>query len=153
MLTHLYPRAEVLPGRILKDPASSKQREFDYIVISSHPKEILLVELKGYVGNSFIRMGQMIRKTLYLISQLDRMQSPKPIIKRTRHIRTISYHSFLSLVEVSTMTRTNCYKILAKVNLNLVRSRRAMMEKAYCNYWNQTAFHTKRKLLMITISN
>ncbi|ANI89711.1 hypothetical protein A9P82_10670 [Arachidicoccus ginsenosidimutans] len=56
ILKHFYGNAQIFPDKTLKLP-DKKQREFDYILISSHPKEIVLVELKGYAGNSFIRLG------------------------------------------------------------------------------------------------
>ncbi|MGF6927386.1 hypothetical protein QFZ48_002886 [Chitinophaga sp. W2I13] len=57
VLSTLYPKAQFLPGKILKHPQKDQKREFDYILASSHPKELILVELKGYAGNSYIKLG------------------------------------------------------------------------------------------------
>ena len=57
VIKRFYPNAQVLQSRKLKSEWKNKIREFDLILISSHPKEILLVELKGYTGKSFISLG------------------------------------------------------------------------------------------------
>jgi hypothetical protein len=62
VLKYFYPNSQIIPGKKLKDPNNSKIREFDLIVISSHPKEILLLELKGYTGKSFISVGNAEEK-------------------------------------------------------------------------------------------
>lgn len=53
----LFPKAIFYPGKILKHPDTGKIREFDYIIISTNPKELIFVELKGHEGSSFIRVG------------------------------------------------------------------------------------------------
>lgn len=65
VIKRFYPNAQVLQSRKLKSVKKNKIREFDLIFISSHPKEILLVELKGYTGKSFIPLGSAdIKDTL-----------------------------------------------------------------------------------------
>ncbi|MCD0489675.1 hypothetical protein LPB86_15645 [Pedobacter sp. MC2016-14] len=57
VVAHFYPNAQLLQGKKLTDPTSGKSREFDLVIISSHPKEVMLVELKGYAGKSLIPVG------------------------------------------------------------------------------------------------
>ncbi|MCX2479367.1 hypothetical protein OQY15_09720 [Pedobacter sp. MC2016-15] len=57
VIKRFYPNSQVLQSRLLSNPKKKKIRKFDLIFISSHPKEIILVELKGYTGKSFIRLG------------------------------------------------------------------------------------------------
>jgi len=65
VIKNLYPNSQVLQDKKLKDPSNGKSREFDLIIISSHPKEVLLVELKGYTGKSLIQVGNAdIKDTL-----------------------------------------------------------------------------------------
>lgn len=62
VIKYFYPESQVLQSILLTDPKNGKQREFDLILISSQPKEILLVELKGYTGRSYIRVGSSEEK-------------------------------------------------------------------------------------------
>lgn len=57
VIQHLYPASMFLPAKVLKHPNRDQTREFDHIVSSSHPKELILVELKGYAGNNYINLG------------------------------------------------------------------------------------------------
>jgi len=57
VIKRFYPNSQVLQGKRLINPNNNKIREFDLILISSHPKEIILVELKGYTGKSYISVG------------------------------------------------------------------------------------------------
>lgn len=57
VITHFYPNSEVFQGKIMKNTKTGSIREFDLVIISSHPKEIVLIELKGYTGKSFIGLG------------------------------------------------------------------------------------------------
>ncbi|MGJ1436073.1 hypothetical protein [Sphingobacterium siyangense] len=53
----IYPNSEFLPNKKLKHPGKEQIREFDYIISSSNPKELIFVELKGYAGKSFLNLG------------------------------------------------------------------------------------------------
>lgn len=53
----IYPNSEFLPNKKLKHPLKDQTREFDYIISSSNPKELIFVELKGYAGKSYINLG------------------------------------------------------------------------------------------------
>lgn len=59
LLKFLYPDAEITQGRILKskEKDSKEGYEYDYIIKSAHPKEIVIVELKGYSSSAFIALG------------------------------------------------------------------------------------------------
>ena len=57
ILESIYPNSQIFPSKLLKHPDKEMTREFDYIIVSSNPKELILVELKGYAGNSYIRLG------------------------------------------------------------------------------------------------
>lgn len=57
IIKSFYQNAQVFQSKRLTNPKDEKIREFDLILISSHPKEILLVELKGYTGKSYIQIG------------------------------------------------------------------------------------------------
>ena len=57
VLQSIYPNSQFFPNKKLKHHVSEVTREFDYIIVSSNPKELILVELKGYAGNSYIRLG------------------------------------------------------------------------------------------------
>jgi hypothetical protein len=58
-LKRMYPNAVIQRDRVLEDPAvAGKFREFDYIILSTTPLEITLVELKGYPSNSSIALGE-----------------------------------------------------------------------------------------------
>lgn len=57
VIKRFYPNAQVYQGKSLTDPKNNKQREFDLILISSHPDEIILAEFKGYTGRSYINLG------------------------------------------------------------------------------------------------
>jgi hypothetical protein len=57
-LKRFYPNAIIHRGKVLQDPVEkSKYREFDYVILSSNPPEVVLVELKGYPSNSSIALG------------------------------------------------------------------------------------------------
>lgn len=57
VIKNLYPNSQVIQDKKLTDSTTGKRREFDLIIISSHPKEVLLIELKGYTGKSLIQVG------------------------------------------------------------------------------------------------
>ena len=57
VIQRFYPNALVFQGKILSDPQSGNLREFDLILISSQPDEIILAEFKGYTGKSYINLG------------------------------------------------------------------------------------------------
>jgi hypothetical protein len=60
LIKRLYPNAEIYPGKILyqKDEEGAKlSHEYDYLIKSSQPKEIVLIELKGYSSKATIDLG------------------------------------------------------------------------------------------------
>lgn len=60
LLKLLYPFAEIIHGKTLteKKPDGKKEYyEYDYIIKSSNPREILIVELKGYSSHANIPVG------------------------------------------------------------------------------------------------
>jgi hypothetical protein len=61
LMKRLYPNAEIYPGKILylqqQQLGKKQSHEYDYLILSSQPKEILLVELKGYPSTSSIAKG------------------------------------------------------------------------------------------------
>lgn len=58
-LKAFYTDAEITQGRVLKlkEKDSKEGYEYDYIIRSAHPKEIVIVELKGYSSSAFIPLG------------------------------------------------------------------------------------------------
>jgi len=59
-ISRFYPNAIIQRDRILYDPLNKKlTREFDYIIYSSNPAEIVLIELKGYPSTSSIALGKL----------------------------------------------------------------------------------------------
>ncbi len=60
VLSKIYSSSIIIPGYILKD--SKITREYDLLIDSIRPEEILLVELKGYAGNSYINLGDSQKK-------------------------------------------------------------------------------------------
>lgn len=54
-LSYLYPRAGIEQNVILKKGDS--KHEFDYIITSSHPPELIFVELKGLREGTFVSLG------------------------------------------------------------------------------------------------
>jgi hypothetical protein len=62
VIKKLYPDSQVMQGKRLTNLDKTKTREFDLIFIASHPNEILLVELKGYTGKSYIPLGSQDEK-------------------------------------------------------------------------------------------
>ncbi len=67
LLKNRYPDAEISHGRVLKkkDGETNIYYEYDYIIRTIHPKEIILVELKGYSAPAVIYMGdQKTKNTL-----------------------------------------------------------------------------------------
>jgi len=60
---HFYSQSLIYSDLILTDPEDGmKKREFDFVIISSHPKEIVLVELKGYPSSSSIALSKLDKK-------------------------------------------------------------------------------------------
>jgi hypothetical protein len=59
LMKRLYPNAEIYPSKILYQQKEDKKQshEYDYLILSSQPKEIVLVELKGYPSTSSIAKG------------------------------------------------------------------------------------------------
>ncbi|NRT16436.1 hypothetical protein HNP99_002803 [Flavobacterium sp. 28A] len=59
LLKTLYPNAAIERGKILKiDKDGKKERhEYDYIIESSNPPELIFVELKGYNAGATINLG------------------------------------------------------------------------------------------------
>lgn len=65
LLKHQYPSAEIIPNYYysskVKDKETGKEKkegyEYDYIIKSSNPKEIIVVELKGYHAKYKIPLG------------------------------------------------------------------------------------------------
>ncbi|GEO05547.1 hypothetical protein AAE02nite_32110 [Adhaeribacter aerolatus] len=60
LLKHYYSSAEILHGKtlsIVKPEGGKENYEYDYIIKSSNPNEILIVELKGYSSLSKIPIG------------------------------------------------------------------------------------------------
>lgn len=64
LLQNLYPNAEITHGRVLSKKEEGKKTayEYDYIIRSAHPKEIILVELKGYSSAASIPLGNIETK-------------------------------------------------------------------------------------------
>jgi hypothetical protein len=64
LLTALYPNAQVYQGKQLstKKDNDIEGYEYDYIIKSSHPQEIVIVELKGYSSNRFVSLGSTEKK-------------------------------------------------------------------------------------------
>lgn len=60
LMKRLYPNGEIYPGKVLYQLTEGKKQshEYDYLINSSQPKEIVLVELKGYPSTSFIARGK-----------------------------------------------------------------------------------------------
>lgn len=64
-LRYKYPNSEIIPNYIYKDktPGEGKDKksegpyEYDYVIKSSNPKEIIIVELKGYHSRYLIPLG------------------------------------------------------------------------------------------------
>ena len=60
LLKTLYPNAEIIHGKTLTEKKADGQKEYyeyDYIIKSSNPKEMLIVELKGYSAHAHIPVG------------------------------------------------------------------------------------------------
>ncbi|WP_118973812.1 hypothetical protein [Taibaiella koreensis] len=59
ILSHLYPNASMERGRTLSMQLDGKKvyYEYDYIIDSSNPAEVVIVELKGYTSASVINLG------------------------------------------------------------------------------------------------
>ncbi len=65
LLKHLYSSAIILQGIIYSKVNEGKKEgyEYDYVIISSNPKEIIIVELKGYSSTSSINLGDWETKS------------------------------------------------------------------------------------------
>lgn len=60
----IYSKSELFSDKILTHPDKENvTREFDLVLKSSHPQEIVLVELKGYQGDAFISKGNFNTKS------------------------------------------------------------------------------------------
>lgn len=60
LLTTLYPNADILRGKILSnlnEEGEKESYEYDYIIQSSNPSELIFVELKGYHSGATIALG------------------------------------------------------------------------------------------------
>ncbi|WP_276347909.1 hypothetical protein [Daejeonella sp. JGW-45] len=60
VLKTFYPNAEIIHGKTLSEKRSGEEKEYyeyDYIIKSSNPKEIVIVELKGYSSHAHIALG------------------------------------------------------------------------------------------------
>jgi hypothetical protein len=60
ILKTIYPNAEIIHGKTYtnkNNDGTKEYYEYDYIVKSSNPHEILIVELKGYSSNAKIQVG------------------------------------------------------------------------------------------------
>jgi hypothetical protein len=60
VLKTIYPNAEIIHGKTLTEKKIDGQKEYyeyDYIIKSSNPLEILIVEVKGYSSNANIPLG------------------------------------------------------------------------------------------------
>ncbi len=60
VLKTFYPNAEIIHGKTLSEQRPDEDKEYyeyDYIIKSSNPKEIIIVELKGYSANAHIPVG------------------------------------------------------------------------------------------------
>lgn len=65
VLKTYYPNAEIIHGKTLSEQKPGKMKEYyeyDYIIKSSNPKEIVIVELKGYSSNVYIPVGNSATK-------------------------------------------------------------------------------------------
>jgi len=63
LLKNLYPDAQIERNKILKTEDGKKEEyEYDYIIKSNNPKEIVIVELKGYNSNVRISLGDKDKK-------------------------------------------------------------------------------------------
>lgn len=66
LLKTLYPNAEFTRGKTLstkKDEDEKETYEYDYIINSSNPKELVFVELKGYNEKATIPLGEINPQT------------------------------------------------------------------------------------------
>ncbi|WP_284653511.1 hypothetical protein [Flavobacterium terrisoli] len=60
LLTILYPNANIKRGKILErinEVGEKEKYEYDYIIESSNPPELIFVELKGYQAGATIKTG------------------------------------------------------------------------------------------------
>lgn len=66
VLRSIYSNANAERGKILgkmADDGSKESYEYDYIFNSSHPEEIIIIELKGYNSNATISLGDKNKKS------------------------------------------------------------------------------------------
>jgi hypothetical protein len=63
LLKTLYPNASIERGKILtiEKEGKKERHEYDYIIESSHPPELIFVELKGYNAGATINLGDSTR--------------------------------------------------------------------------------------------
>lgn len=59
VIEHQYPNAQIKARKIIKEPGhQTRKREFDYVINSETPREIVLIELKGYAENAYVDLGE-----------------------------------------------------------------------------------------------
>lgn len=62
--SEIYGKSELFPDKVLEHPRKENvTREFDLILKSSHPREIILIELKGYQRDALISKGNYNTKS------------------------------------------------------------------------------------------
>lgn len=79
----IYSKSELFSDKILTHPnKENTAREFDLILKSSHPKEIVLVELKGYQGDALISKGDFNAKSTLAYFFLGSVSLAKAFYKK-----------------------------------------------------------------------
>jgi|GEM_PF-1571143 len=161
-LNFLYPKASFEQNRILK--IGDRKHEFDYIITSSNPPEIVFVELKGLRDGTFISLGDnktkatlkwFFLKSMSLAKDFYKNLNPSNLKFKAIFITTAGYwentENFIEEMNNSSFRSVNSKTIIGRVELleNLqekgFKNEARMIEKYYSklddddeiNYFNE----------------
>jgi hypothetical protein len=127
-LKFLYPNATFEQNKILK--IKDRKHEFDYIITSSHPPEIIFVELKGLRDGSFIPLGDnnkkatlvwFFKKSMALAKEYYKNRNDKNYAIKAIFITTADYWStamdFIEQMNNSSFQSQNSNVVIARKEL------------------------------------
>jgi hypothetical protein len=154
LLKSLYPNAAFSHGRMLskKNELNKEGYEYDYIIQSSNPKEIIVIELKGYTSNASIPLGNIetkntlhwfFKRTLPFAQKFFEKEISEGYKFRASYITSANFYDngkeFLKNINLSRLKPTNmeCYydgeNLLSLLKENDFSKIKKTIEKYYIN--------------------
>ncbi len=154
-LSSLYPLAGFEQNVILKK--GERKHEFDYIITSSHPPELIFVELKGLRDGTFVSLGDIktkaslkwfFNKSMGLAKEYYKDKNPKNLKIKAIFITSAGFwkntKEFIEEMENSTFRSAKSKTIIGRKELleNLEKdgfnNEVKMIEKYYSNMEGET---------------